>query len=90
MEMKSFLRSLSVNLFNASTFACADLLENGGVLPKEYPVHYCLVNRVRTLIRKGDSASVPQNDLARRRKLEREFHKQFGKWPRGLKKVSLP
>lgn len=90
MEMKGFLRGISVDIFNASTLACADLLAQGLSIPVGSTVGSCLVNRVGSLDKGEQEVSVSLKEKRMRLEREREFRRQFGKWPRGLKKMGAP
>lgn len=84
--MKEHLKTIPVNIRNASTLAVEDLLRSEMKLPTELTIRHSLVTRpiVKTELSQEERAKLSKKA---RRKLEKEFHRELGVWPRNLKRL---
>lgn len=85
-EMKEHLKTIPVNIRNASTLAVEDLLRSEMKLPTELTIRHSLVTRpiVKTELSQEERAKLSKKAT---RKLEKEFHRELGVWPRNLKRL---
>lgn len=75
--LRKVARNLQVSIYNSSTMACADLLENDLKVPLRNTILFCKVNKPGGLRTLGCD---PQNqkEKSRVKKLKREFRRDFG------------
>lgn len=84
-DIKSYLKSIKVDMTNISTLACEDLLISGFVLERG-EVQFCQVNRIPPI--KEIVIEEAQRIATAKRKLrrdEKEFKMMYNIWPRKLR-----
>jgi len=80
-EMKSYLKAFILDNQNISTYATEDLLRSNLKLERGNRVKFCKVKRTKVQW-KAESNAPAKPGLER---LEREFKRQYGLWPRKLR-----
>ena len=88
IEMANWLKALTINIHNASTFAVEYLLEHNLEIPGESEIQHSKWNKV-TLVTKNtavDKEILLKKVKKVKRRSEREFKRQFGVWSRELEK----